>query len=83
MYILGIHDGHHSGASLFFKNKIICAISEERLSRKKNEYGFPKKSIEFCLNKARIKKKTLCMSLSLQNFYHLDILWLKEIPTLV
>lgn len=59
MYILGIHDGHHSGASLFFKNKIICAISEERLSRKKNEYGFPKKSIEFCLNKARIKKKDI------------------------
>ena len=45
MYILGIHDGHHCGASLFNDDKIICAISEERLTRSKNEYGFPKKSI--------------------------------------
>ena len=49
MYILGINDGHNSGASIFLNGKLICAISEERLSRKKNEYGFPKKSIDYCL----------------------------------
>ena len=35
MYILGINDGHNSGASIFLNGKLICAISEERLSRKK------------------------------------------------
>ena len=45
MYILGINDGHNSGASIFLNGKLICAISEERLSRIKNEYGFPKNQL--------------------------------------
>ena len=59
MYILGINDGHNSGASIFFKGKLICAISEERLSRKKNEYGFPRKSIDYCIQVAKIKKSQI------------------------
>ena len=64
MYILGINDGHNSGASIFLNGKLICAISEERLSRKKNEYGFPRKSIDYCISSANIKKKSdrLCSS---------------------
>ena len=50
MYILGIHDGHHSGAAIFRDFKLICAISEERISRNKNEYGFPMLSINYCIN---------------------------------
>ena len=45
-YILGIHDGHNCGASLSLNGKIIASISEERLSRRKNEVGYPKLSIE-------------------------------------
>lgn len=59
MYILGINDGHNSGASIFLNGKLICAISEERLSRKKNEYGFPKKSIDYCLKSANINKNQI------------------------
>ena len=57
MFVIGIHDGHHCGAAIFKDKKIICAISEERLTRKKNEYGFPLNSIEYCLRKANIKKE--------------------------
>ena len=32
---------HDSGATLFIKNKHICSISEERLTRIKNEGNFP------------------------------------------
>ena len=59
MYILGINDGHNSGASIFLNGKLICAISEERLSRKKNEYGFPRKSIDYCISLANIKKNQI------------------------
>ena len=34
MYILGINDGHNSGASIFLNGKLICAF-QGRLSRKK------------------------------------------------
>ena len=38
----------------------LCGNIDNYLSsRKKNEYGFPKKSIEFCINKAGIKKKDI------------------------
>ena len=59
MYILGINDGHNSGATIFYKEKLICAISEERLTRKKNEYGFPIESIKYCLRISSIKKKDI------------------------
>ena len=56
MIVLGIHDGHNSGASLFKDGKLLSAISEEKISRKKNEYGFPKKSIDFILKHNNISK---------------------------
>ena len=49
MIVLGIHDGHNSGCAIFKNGKLICALSEERVTRKKNEYGFPFNSINFCL----------------------------------
>ena len=56
MIILGIHDGHNAGAALFVDKKLICAVSEERITRNKNEYGFPINAIKFCLKQAKIKK---------------------------
>ena len=49
MYILGIHDGHNCGAALINEGKVVTSISEERLTRKKNEVGYPRLSIEECL----------------------------------
>ncbi len=43
--ILGIHDGHNSGASICIGPKIVASINEERLTRKKNDAGFPEHAI--------------------------------------
>ncbi|MDY6987884.1 MAG: carbamoyltransferase C-terminal domain-containing protein [Thermodesulfobacteriota bacterium] len=51
--ILGIWDGHDSGAALMEGNKILFAINEERLSRRKLEIAFPFRSIEACLEYAK------------------------------
>jgi carbamoyltransferase len=55
MYILGIHDGHGAGVALLKNGKIICEINEEQLLNLRYYIGFPHKSIEFVLHKAKIK----------------------------
>ncbi len=50
MKILGIHDGHNASASLIIDGCVIAAISEERLTRNKHQYGFPYKAVEKILN---------------------------------
>ena len=55
MYILGIWDGHDAGACILQDNKILVAINEERLSKRKLEAGFPALSIRECLRYANLK----------------------------
>lgn len=50
MNILGIWDGHDSGASIIKEGNIVKAVSEERLNRRKLYVGFPSESIKFILN---------------------------------
>lgn len=69
MIILGIHDGHNASAALIKDGILICAVSEERLSREKHHYGFPFRAIEAVLadtgvaisevNKVAMATKTL------------------------
>lgn len=54
MYILGIWDGHDSGAALIKDNQILVAINEERLTRRKLEIRFPESSIKACLEFAHL-----------------------------
>ncbi len=56
MYILGVWDGHDAGAALIDgkSSRILCAVNEERLSRRKLEVGFPVRSIRACLAEAGI-----------------------------
>jgi len=49
MEILGIWDGHDSGAALIEGDKILFAVNEERLTRRKLEIAFPERSIDACL----------------------------------
>jgi len=50
MYILWISCFFHDSSAALIKNwKIVSAISEERLSRKKHDGDFPKQSVNFCL----------------------------------
>ena len=59
MIILGIGDGITSGAALIRDGKILSAISEERLVRKKQAYGAPRLSISAVLEIAGIKPKEI------------------------
>jgi len=60
MYILGISAYYHDSAACLVKDgDILCAAQEERFTRKKHDYSFPKKAIEFCLNEAGISVERL------------------------
>ena len=51
--VLGIHDGHNASACLLRNGEIIAAISEERLSRVKNDAGYPKRAVDSVLETSR------------------------------
>jgi carbamoyltransferase len=48
-HVLGIWDGHDAGAALVSGERVIFAINEERLSRRKLDIGFPQQSIKAAL----------------------------------
>lgn len=77
MIILGIHDGHNSGATIVKDGKVLASVLEERLTRKKNETGFPKKSIISCLNICKINKQNVDKVVYASNFMH-DSKYLKN-----
>ena len=55
MYILGISCFYHDGAAALIKDgKIVAAAEQERFSRKKHDFSFPKNAIEYCLREAGI-----------------------------
>lgn len=70
MKILGIHDGHNSGATLLVDGKIVAAVSEERLTRRKNELGYPQKSIDDVLDIAGVAASDLDQVAYASNFMH-------------
>ncbi|MBI2026256.1 MAG: hypothetical protein HYS98_00350 [Deltaproteobacteria bacterium] len=58
-YYLGIHRGHNASCALMKAGSIIYAAQEERFNRQKNHIGYPKYSIDYCLDKAGIKGRDL------------------------
>jgi len=44
--ILGIHDGHNSSAAIVEDGAVVAAVQEERLTRHKNQGGFPVNAIK-------------------------------------
>ena len=59
MNVLGIWDGHDSGAALLQEGRLRFAVNEERLSRRKLEVRFPTQSIEACLAHAGLNPKQI------------------------
>lgn len=56
MYILGISCYYHDAAAvLLHDGNVVAAAEEERFSRIKHDYGFPKLAIKFCLEQAKIQ----------------------------
>ena len=69
-YILGLNLYHaNSSACIISNNEIIAASEEERFTRIKNYSGFPKQSIIFCLDYARITLDQISAITINQNSY--------------
>jgi carbamoyltransferase len=54
MLILGFNSTHDASAALLGDGRILCAVEEERFTRKKHHYGFPEFSIDACLRTAGV-----------------------------
>jgi len=60
MYILGISCFYHDAAAAILKDgKLIAAAEEERFTRIKHDFDFPKSAIQFCLDYAGITARDL------------------------
>ncbi len=60
MNILGISCFYHDAAAALLQDGVlVAAAEEERFSRKKHDFGFPKHAIAFCLEQAGITGKDL------------------------
>jgi carbamoyltransferase len=55
MYILGVSCYYHDAAAVLLNDgALVAAAEEERFSRIKHDFGFPKQAIQFCLDQAGI-----------------------------
>ena len=59
MKILGLHDNHNATAALMIDGEIVAAISEERLTHRKNDQNFPLLATQECLRQAGLKGSDL------------------------
>lgn len=59
MNILGIWDGHDSGAALLVDGAVAAAVNEERFTRRKLEVHFPEHAIRACLRLAGLAPQQL------------------------
>ena len=57
MLILGVADNHDSGAALVKDGRLVAAVGQERLDRKKNSGAFPWSAIETVLDQAGHKQR--------------------------
>lgn len=55
MHILGISAFYHDSAACILRDgEILAAAQEERFTRKKHDFSFPKNAVDFCLKRAGI-----------------------------
>jgi carbamoyltransferase len=60
MAILGISAHYHDSAAALVADGVpVCAVQEERLSRRKNDAAFPLAAIEWCLDRAGVRPDQL------------------------
>lgn len=59
MIIIGIYDDHNASAALSIDGEIVCAIQEERFTKRKNEKGFPKYCVEYIMNKYNLTNENI------------------------
>ena len=59
MIVLGINEDHNSSCAIVTDGKVVFAQSEERITRIKNDVGYPYLSIEEGLKQTGIKKEQI------------------------
>jgi len=60
VYILGVSCYYHDAAAALLQDgMLVAAAEEERFSRVKHDYGFPRNAIQFCLDQAGLEGKDL------------------------
>ena len=59
MVVIGIYDDHNSSAALSIDGNIVCAVQEERFTKRKNEKGFPKNAVSYILNKHNLNNTNI------------------------
>lgn len=60
MYTLGVSCFFHDAAAAILNDgQLIAAAEEERFTRRKHDYNFPEKAIDFCLRRAQITNQEL------------------------
>lgn len=60
MNILGISAFYHDSASALVRDgELIAAVQEERFTRRKHDWRFPKNAIQYCLKEGKIEPKDL------------------------
>ena len=82
MFTLGLSMEHDASAALAHDGNIVAAISEERLSRHKGQWGYPWRAINECLRLGGIMRADVdifCVSLNkFPAVYFKKPLWWKE-----
>lgn len=58
-YIVGINWEQNSSAALFCNNECLGALSNERISRKKNDESYPKEAIDYLLQEFNVNPKDI------------------------
>jgi len=71
MNILGIHDGHNCGATLVVNGVVRASVCEERLSRRKNEVGYPQLSIDDVMRLSGVNANEIDVVVFASLFMHL------------
>jgi carbamoyltransferase len=90
MYLLGIHNGVHDASACLFRDyKLIAAVSQERLTRRKNDgvavaEELPQRAIDECLSVAAIMRRdvdVVCSTRSqfeMQSFRLRGRMWVRQ-----
>ena len=59
MKVLGIYDDHNASAALSINGEIVCAVQEERFTKRKNEKGFPVNAVSYILEEYNLNNKDI------------------------
>ena len=59
MYVIGIHDGHNASVTLSRDGEIVYVLSEERITRVKNQGGMPVNAIVRMLHDMKLEFKDI------------------------